>query len=104
MPQKPNESLSKKAKVLIAAIPAANLADLITTEQALGRGGTREGNPIMGSRGGRITLKALASGGGMIATKKLWESGHKKAAVTAGLVSLAVPMSAAIWNSKQGRK
>jgi len=102
--QMPNDKpLSKSAKVLIAAIPAAQLADLITTEQALNRGGM-EANPLMRTPAARVTLKTLATAGSIAGARKLFKDGHKTAGTIAALASIAIPTAAAIHNSRVRRK
>ena len=103
MPEHNDKPLSTKAKLLIAAIPAANLADLVTTEKALADGGY-ELNPAMRSKGARVTLKALATAGGMAGARKLFKDGHKTAGTIAALASIGIPLAASAWNVHQMQK
>ena len=104
MPEHNDKPLSTKAKLLIAAIPAANLADLVTTEKALADGGFTEGNPFMRNQAGRVTLKALATAGGMAGARKLFKDGHATAGTIAALASIGIPLAASAWNMQQMKK
>ncbi len=101
--QMPDRPLSTSAKVLIAAIPAANLADLVTTEQAINRGG-REMNPLMRRPEVRIPLKVIASAASMAGARKLFKDGHKTAGTLAALAAITIPTVAAIHNSRVRRR
>lgn len=104
MPEKQDDKpLSKSEKVLIAAIPLANLADYVTTEKALADGGY-ELNPAMRSKGARVTLKALATAGGMAGARKLFKDGHATAGTIAALASIGIPLAASAWNMRQMQK
>jgi hypothetical protein len=104
MPDPPRDPrpLSTSAKVLIAGIPAANLADLVTTDQAIRRGGS-EINPLMRSPEVRYPLKVLATAGSMALARKLYRDGHPKAGALAAVLAIGIPTAAAIHNSRVRR-
>ena len=102
MPDPPPIPLSPGMKALMAGIPAANLADLVTTEMALRDGGL-ELNPLMRRPEVRYPLKAAATGLGMWGSKKLYETGNPTAAKTAAVLSIVIPLLAAGLNVKAMR-
>jgi hypothetical protein len=57
----------------------------------------------MRSEAGRIALKSGISIGGILAARKLWNDGHKGAAVAVSLLSIGIPTAAAIHNSRTQR-
>lgn len=65
----------------IAAAIAGNVADLVSTEIALSRGGAREANPVMQGTAQRIALKAGTTALTVWAIKKLAPQHPKTAAV-----------------------
>ena len=102
MPDPAPIPLTPTMKALMAGIPVAHALDLLTTQQALNRGG-RELNPLMREPEVRYPLSLAATGLGMWGTKELYERGHPNAAKTAAILSIVIPLLAAGWNLQQGR-
>lgn len=94
--------LTPTLKALMAGIPVANALDLLTTQQAINRGGY-EANPLLREPEYRYPLKLAATGLGMWGTRELAQRGHPTAAKTAAILSIVIPLLAAGWNLKQGR-
>ena len=84
-----------------------NVADLITTEQALNRPGTREAGPLMkGGTAQRIALKAAATGGLGWFFDHLAGSPNpttRKAALIAALAGGGLMAGVAAHNAKIGK-
>lgn len=80
-----------------------NAADLITTLQAIDRGGV-ESNPLLPkSKAGITAVKAATTAGGAFLLDKLANK-NKKAALIAALVGGAIPAMAAVHNSQVNKK
>jgi hypothetical protein len=85
----------------VAALAAANAADTVTTYQAVGRG-YRELNPLAGSPGGSVALKAGLLGA-VVLTECLILRAHPKAAGKLALINFGaagIPAAAAIHNAR----
>lgn len=82
---------------------AGNVADLVTTQRALSRGGI-EANPILGSRGSTITVrKAGLVAGVALGMRWLETHGHPRAARILGYVDGGAMLGLALRNARVGR-
>jgi hypothetical protein len=97
-----SSSIPSWLKALLGAGPAANIADIITTEQALNRGGV-EGNPLMASKWARWGLKPMLSAGTTYGAYKLAKQGKIKQAALLAALSTIPPALAALHNSNVNR-
>lgn len=89
--------LASDRKTEELAIVGAAAADLITTEIALGAGGT-ELNPLMQSPGKRMLVKTAGTVA-IIALARSLENEHPKAASVLRWSTFAVWVGAAGWNA-----
>lgn len=89
-------------KWVIPFIIGGNTADMASTEWAR-HGGAQEANPAMINRPVAYTLKTAATMGGILGARKLWQKGHKRAAVATALLAGGIPLAAALHNVRVGR-
>jgi hypothetical protein len=73
-------------------------ADLLTTEVALARPGTSEGNPLLRPRAVRLAVKAGVVAGAIVACRELRRRNRPRHARAVALVGLAVGAAAAVHN------
>lgn len=76
------------------------LADLVSTEFALTRPGTQEGNPLVASRAVRIPVKLAVAAGTTVACRALRQRGKHTQARLLAIASFAVGAAAAVHNSR----
>ena len=84
-------------------VTAGQVADLVSTEIALSRPGTREGNALLGSRAVRIPAKLGVAAATSLACYELRRSDHHGTARALSIVSLAVGAAAAVHNLRVAR-
>lgn len=86
---------------LDAALAATGqLADLVSTEVALRRPGTQEGNPLVASRGVRIPVKLAVAAGTTAACRHLRQRGKHTQARLLAIASFVVGAAATVHNSR----
>jgi len=86
----------------ITSVIAGNVADMISTEMALQRPGTREANPIMGdTMQQRLIVKSIGTAAQVWAVKVLHRKNPKAAKIVGYSIGAALG-SIAVWNLQQG--
>lgn len=94
-----------RADGLDAAVIAAAVADLGTTEWALRRAGAYEANAVMREPAMRVALKAAAAGAVVWSRARLRRSGRRRAARVVGIVAVSLWAGAAgvnAWTAMRG--
>lgn len=86
-----------------AIATAGQLADLVSTEIALSRPGTREGNPLVASRTVRIPAKLAVAATTSLACYELRKHGRHGTARALSIASFLVGAAAAIHNARVAR-
>lgn len=89
-----------------ATVIGAHLADALTTNAAIGRGGA-EANPVMrgiASNPTALLLSKLGIGAGMAGVSHLIHRRSPKAGTVAAAISAGIPAAAAIRNSRVMRE
>jgi hypothetical protein len=85
-----------------AIATAGQLADLVSTEVALSRSGTREANPLIANRGVRIPAKLAVAATTSLACYELRKRGRNGTARALAIASFVVGAAAAIHNARVG--
>lgn len=81
------------------SIPVAATADLVTTELALSRDSTAEGNPTLRSPAVRVSVKAAASVLLIWLSERLEKDGHHGSAKAVQWMATGLWSAAAAWNA-----
>lgn len=93
---------ARRAQWKLDAVIATSgqVADLVSTEIALARPGTREANPIVASRSLRVPLKLGVAAGTALACRQLRLRGKHTQARLLALASFAVGAAAVVHNTQ----
>lgn len=94
---------SGAGKALNVGVIGAAAADVVTTQQAIGRGAV-EANPLMGPQAWRqVAVKSAGVGVVWAGAQRLEQRGHPVWAQVVRGAAMSLWLSAAMWNQGMGR-